>query len=221
MPVFRSEKLRNGVQWVLWHMEESIEALEKEVILTASGREEWQNIRHPKKKQEWLAGRMALQHLCQTLSLPYQGIEKDKFGKPHLKDCPGHISLSHCFPFAAAAYFPDEAVGIDLEMVQDKIQRLAPKFLDKGELAFSQKDTDALVLRWSAKEALYKLYGRKQLAFKEQIKTGAFGSANWGFFGASVLENEEHEIPCQVYFEKVAPQHWVTVALKRHPEVED
>ncbi|MEL6536288.1 MAG: 4'-phosphopantetheinyl transferase superfamily protein, partial [Bacteroidota bacterium] len=215
MPVSRSEKLKNGVQWVLWCIREPQEELRPQVVLTEAGKQEWETLRHPQKQTEWLAGRMALQALCQALGLPYAGIEKDEFGKPHLVGIPGHISLSHCWPYAAAAYYAEKPIGIDLELVQDKLSRLAPKFLDKNELSWSRNQLDILALRWSAKEALYKLHGRKKLAFSEQLKTGIFSPTEWGFFGAEILDDAV--MSCRVYFERIAAHHWFTVALEREP----
>ncbi|HAA11291.1 MAG TPA: 4-phosphopantetheinyl transferase [Cytophagales bacterium] len=213
MPVFRSEKLKNGVQWVLWCIRESAEELKPNVFLTAAGNREWETLRHPQKRTEWLAGRMALQALCEELALPYAGIEKDEFGKPHLVGIPGHISISHCWPYAAAAYYAEKPVGIDLEMVQDKLVRLAPKFLDANELSWSRDQLDVLALRWSAKEALYKLHGRKKLAFSDQLKTGIFSPTEWGFFAAKIVDDSP--MACRIYFEKIAAHHWLTVALER------
>ena len=212
MPVFRSEKLRNGAYWVLWQIKESIETMRDEVFLTEAGKQEWKTLHHPQKQSEWLAGRLAIQALCDQLKLPYQGIEKDSFGKPHLVNLPGHISISHCWPYAGVVYHTTP-VGLDIEKVQDKLQRIAPKFLDQDELNQSVQSLDKLTLRWSAKEALYKLHGRKQLAFKEQLKTGTFSPTEWGFFGAEIID--ESAQACRVYFERIPPSHWFTVALTR------
>jgi hypothetical protein len=41
--------------------------------------------------------------------------------------------------------------------------------LSDNELAFAQSDLNRLTLLWAGKEALYKLYGQKQLIFKTDM----------------------------------------------------
>ena len=214
MPVLRSEKLPNEVNYVLWHITESVEMLEQAMDWTAQGLMEYKKISHPQKQAEWLAGRLAAMALCEDLGLEYGGLQKDEFGKPHLVDAPGHISLTNCFPFAAAGFHAKGPVGIDLEIPREKLHRLATKFLDDQEQLLSEDNRLALAIRWSAKEALYKLHGRKRLAFKEDIKTGVFALTEWGYFGAT-LQPDTENTACRVYFKRVAPDLWLTVALER------
>ena len=96
---------------------------------------------------------------------------------------------------------------------QEKLRRLATKFLDPTELAESANHLDRLALRWSAKEALYKLHGRKRLSFADQLKTKSFTLQDEGTFASQIIE-EEGTMHCTVFFKKASPAHWLTVALE-------
>lgn len=124
---------------------------------------------HPKKRLEFLASRLLVQEVCNELEIPYNGIEKDEFGKPHLIDSEYHISISHSYPMVACAIHPSKPCGIDIESLRPQLVKIKHKFLNPKELAFCGDDLKKLCLHWSVKEALYKIYGRKNLHFAKQF----------------------------------------------------
>ena len=126
-----------------------------------------------RRKLEWLASRYLLHYMS---GREKRGIcLKDKFGKPYLKDSDYKISLSHSWNYAAVIASPYN-VGIDIQRKVEKIKRIAHKFMSDQE--FSSLDAnspiDHLHIYWGAKEAIFKAYGRKELAFKEHIQIEAF-----------------------------------------------
>lgn len=124
---------------------------------------------HPKKKLEFLASRQLISEMCERMNIPYQGIHKDDFGKPHLINSKFHLSISHSYPMVACAIHPGAPCGIDIESARPQLLKIKHKFLNKEELTYCGEDLNNLCLHWSAKEALYKLYGRKRLIFSEQL----------------------------------------------------
>lgn len=96
---------------------------------------------------------------------------KDSFGKPHLPNGKGQISLSHCKDFAAVAYHPLQPVGLDMEYLSDRIVTIAPKFIRPEETFLLEEygEIRGAMLIWSAKESLFKLYGRKSLNFRKHL----------------------------------------------------
>lgn len=124
---------------------------------------------HPKKRLEFLASRQLIIQMCEKLDIPYQGIEKDGFGKPHLINSDYQISISHSYPMVACAIHPSEPCGIDIESLRPQLLKIKHKFLNPKELTYCGDDLKKLCLHWSAKEALYKAYGRKNLIFAEQL----------------------------------------------------
>jgi phosphopantetheine--protein transferase-like protein len=102
----------------------------------------------------------------------------DAHGKPYLVNLPYHISLSHSFDYAAVMISKKAPVGIDIEQIQQKVERIAPRFLNPGELAAAMQDTHrvkALYAYWCAKEAVYKCYGQKEVSFADNISLQPFG----------------------------------------------
>lgn len=124
---------------------------------------------HPKKRLEFLASRQLIREVCHALDITYDGIEKDEFGKPHLINSSYQISISHSYPMVACAIHPFNACGIDIEGIRPQLLKIKHKFLNPDELEYCGEDLKRLCLHWSAKEALYKIHGRKRLLFAEQL----------------------------------------------------
>jgi 4'-phosphopantetheinyl transferase len=92
----------------------------------------------------------------------------DANGKPYLANFPQKISLSHSFDYAVAMISTEGEVGIDMEIIKTKVERIQHKFLKPVELAFiTQGDTryEQLYACWCAKEAIYKLQGNSGVSF--------------------------------------------------------
>lgn len=142
--------------------------------LTAPEQEELAGISHPAQRVEWLACRVAIQQLVEAQYMPYNGLEKDEFGKPHLIGMPWHISLSHTTGWAAAVLHRSRPVGIDIEPIRDQFRRVVPRVLSEAETSHAAGDPGRLAVYWCAKEALYKLYGKRQLTFREHLHIEPF-----------------------------------------------
>ena len=125
------------------------------------------------RKLEWLAGRWLLHYMSGRLDRG--ACYKDEFGKPHLENSPFQISLSHSREMASVMAAPN-AVGIDIQKLVPKIERIAHKFMRDVEMESLQDATrlEHLHVYWGAKEALYKAYGRKQLDFRQHIHIQPF-----------------------------------------------
>ncbi len=170
MPLKAFYHFPDYTSWCLWIIDESEEGLKSQLDVQANEpHSEYHEINHPVKRLEWLASRLAIQHLMGTAGNSYHGIFKDSCGKPHLVDSRGHISLAHCYPYAVAALNTQSPVGIDIERPRPKLVRIAPRFLSQDELKAAGTDPVTLCKYWSGKEALYKVYGRKNLIFKQDI----------------------------------------------------
>nr|WP_234462383.1 4'-phosphopantetheinyl transferase superfamily protein [Adhaeribacter terrigena] len=91
------------------------------------------------------------------------------------------VLLSDCFE-----------VGIDIEIIREKILKLASKFLNDKELQQANQDLKKTCLYWSAKETLYKMYSRKKLLFKENLAVGPVWETEKGVLEGKVLVNNFH-----------------------------
>ena len=165
MPIVRQKEISSTIKLAVWHIVESTEELMK--LIAPQDLNAFPEKVLDKKKQEILATRIILKELCHTMGLNYQGIFKDEHGKPFLKGHNHHISISHAFPYAAAIIDANGSTGIDLEAPREQIHRIKHKFLTDREMR--EESTDKLTIMWAGKECLYKIYGRKQLIFRQHL----------------------------------------------------
>ena len=134
---------------------------------------ELKGIRNEQRRNEWLASRYALSIFLGSDSLKSYG--KTKFGKPFINNTDYHLSLSHSGNYIAIARC-NRAVGIDIQKITEKTERLADRFLSRREsLQIAEKNKLAILhIYWGAKECMYKAYGRKNLSFRDQLYIPAF-----------------------------------------------
>ncbi len=167
MPIIKDFETIENCRVAVWEINEGLDWFQNHVFVTEDELIDFQNISHPVKQLEWFAGRAALQHLVQPLV--YDGLIKDQYGKPHLRSHEAHISISHTTKYVVVAFHNHKPIGIDLERVSEKIERIKHKFLNPNEMVAAKYDLVKLTTFWCAKEALYKLHGTKQLSFKDNI----------------------------------------------------
>ncbi len=169
MPVSELNILPQQGAWGIWCIKEHRSELWKQLHTTDQCEAEYRQISHATKKLEWLASRLMIQKLIREFGESYQGIFKDGFGKPHLRNSRWSISIAHCYPFAAGAINYKGSVGIDIERPRAQLLKIAPRFLSEDEKEIAGEDPDLLCHFWTGKEALYKIYGRKKLIFRKNI----------------------------------------------------
>lgn len=173
MPVVKFEKYPT-YSWAIWEITESEDDLLELANLASGDQKEYDQIRHPNKRMEYLAGRLVLKELVEQESKIFHGIFKDDCGKPFLKGHSQAISLSHSFPLAGAIIHKEQQAGIDIEKPQPKLFRIAHKFLTEEEFNIPEKDENRLCVYWCAKETLYKIYGRKHVIFSQHLIVDPF-----------------------------------------------
>jgi len=135
-------------------------------------------IKAPQKRLEFLARNLIFQLKFLDLSL----LSKNEFGAPLLLKGNDHISFSHSFPFVCMYINKVKQCGIDVERIQDKIVRISPKFLNSGELSFTESLPEKITMVWSAKEVAFKIYQKGGVDFKEHIQLNYAGSKLTGLF---------------------------------------
>jgi 4'-phosphopantetheinyl transferase len=154
---------------------------------------------HPQKRLEWLAGRVLLRSLLEHHGLSYSGVHKDEFGKPFLRDLAHPISLSHSFPFVAAQFDKTKQVGIDLEQPKEKLLRIAPRVLSASEQKNAGNNVIKHCVYWCAKEALYKIHGKRALHFVDQLNIEPFELSQNGNLKGTITVNEHKQSVDLVY----------------------
>ena len=136
-----------------------------------------------------------IHHSYRFVYLNFDGIWTDEYNKPHLVLQNAHISLSHATPYVVAILDVNSYCGIDVERLRDKLLPLSPKFLSKPEIEIADQDVENLAVLWGAKEALYKLHGRKSLIFKDNLRVSEFNykDGRGNFKGVIELEKQYEE----------------------------
>ncbi|PZV78611.1 phosphopantetheinyl transferase [Algoriphagus aquaeductus] len=127
------------------------------------------NISHPDKKREWATARLAIFDALQQLQIPYPGFFKDEHGKSQSMNGQGFVSLTHTLGFAGAIFHREQPVGIDMDLIREKILGIGFRFLDPQELNFLEKDPAHYTMAWSAKESIFKCQGKRGVSFRENI----------------------------------------------------
>lgn len=179
MPLLHSSQPFPTATFAVWQIAEEEAFFLENLVLSAVEIRELQALKG-RRRQEWLAVRWLLHRISgHDLRLP---LAKDAFSKPFFSD---HArlacSLSHSQGLVGAllAGQGGGAIGCDLQVLVEKMPRLAPKFLNLDEMEFVQDHHKAeqfilFHLFWTAKESLYKAYGIKELDFRAHLQVAPF-----------------------------------------------
>lgn len=180
MPLFYQHIINTTTKLGIWKIAEDENFFLAKVPLQ-------QNITHPHKRLQHLAGRYLLQFLFPDF--PYEEILIADTRKPYLLNEQYHFSISHCGNYAAAIVSSTNRVGIDIEIPSVKVERIAHKFVHEDERKFlsiddsqqtivdknlSTIDHGLLTILWSAKESLFKWYSLGNVDFKEHMQLNNF-----------------------------------------------
>ncbi|MBL7798931.1 MAG: 4'-phosphopantetheinyl transferase superfamily protein [Saprospiraceae bacterium] len=157
------------------------------------------------RRLEWLAGRRLLHLLTGAdVRLP---LGKNAFAKPFFLHRPElHCSLSHSHGIVGAM-LAEEVCGCDLQVLVDKMPRLAGKFLHRDEDSFlhtfpTTTRFDLLHVFWTAKESLYKAYGLKELDFRDHLRVEPFEWTGQSAETTGWVQKDNFRQAYRLHFEK-------------------
>lgn len=165
MPFIHASEFEPNGELVLWQVNESPKWFIDQLSLARALWEEYHQISASNVRLQWLASRFSLQQVAKTRDMD---VHKDHFGKPHLVNDSRFISISHCQGYAAAIA-AKAPVGIDVECIHPRVQRVKDRFLSADEQRVLGPSDADLMLGWTAKEAVYKMHGERKIIFKEQM----------------------------------------------------
>ena len=169
MPEHLFKTYNNGVSVLVWEIAESREELLSQLPDSITEDKVLLKIQVPHLQIEFLVGRLITSLICQRLHIDYQGITKDEHGKPHLTDVAWEMSLTHSAKYVVVAVHPSKEIGIDIEKPNKKLVRIMPRLFSEQENEMVADDLTKMSWFWSAKEALYKLYGKRGIDFREHL----------------------------------------------------
>ena len=191
MPLIYIKRYPNGHSVGLYHIKESVHELLPLLVLNKSEQATLKQYTHVEKKKEWCAARLLVKALLSDAGLKYQGMKKDENGKPVLEHISAEISISHSFPYVAAIMHPTAPVGIDLEQPKEKLKSIAPRFLNDNELNLAKDDLQKLCIMWCAKETLYKIYSKRGLVFREDLRIIPEGAYPWNSLKGIIFNSND------------------------------
>lgn len=171
----------------IWHITESSDELYA-LLATRRYDAELEDKKNEGRRSEWLAVRLLVKQLfgddCEVAYYPT--------GRPYLKHSDVHISISHTKGYAAVAYHRIFPIGMDIEQISSRVERIAHRFTSPAESAYidscdaSESEMYHLI-NWSAKESLYKLYDSPGMAeFKEAFHLAPYALATCGSMQATI-----------------------------------
>ena len=179
--------------WALWRLDEDEDTLAK---MLDNAEQVSAGITNPHKRLEYLGGRLLVKVVMNSIGLVYEGIHKDQYGKPFPAGCAYQLSLTHSYPYVAVLLDQHKAAGIDLEQPKAKLLKVAPRVLNRDELIDAGQDIVKHCIYWSAKEALVKIYGRKDLILAENLLIDSFLRQEKGdIIGRIIVRGEETTVP--------------------------
>lgn len=156
-------------QWGIWKVTESLDQLF--ALLPDNGAAFLENLntfKSESRKIEWLAVRVLLYTLLKRI----EPIAYHASGKPFFASGNGHISISHTKGYVSVIVSETYEVGIDIEKISDRVQKVAHKFVRDDEQLPEDpaQHIQALLLIWSAKEVMFKCMNEEAVDFREHMR---------------------------------------------------
>ncbi len=198
MPLVYQQNINASSKLAVWHIAEPEDYFLAKVPVS-------NNISHPHKRLQHLAGRLLLTELFVHFPLELIRIADTK--KPYLHDEAFHFSISHCGDYAAAIVSTENRVGVDIEIVSGKIEKIKNKFLSDEEHEMISKlkpgnDQSLLIqwltLAWSIKEAMFKWESNGRIDFRKHLQINQI-SREGNVFIADCILQKENQVALKVH----------------------
>lgn len=169
MPLLVKRNVQDGVEMGIWEIAESVDELLAQLTLTPGEEIIFSQLKGDLRKQHWLSYHLIIKKIINSPEL--LDINYSPFGRPIILNHVSRISVSHSGLYAAAMVSSKKPVGIDIEKIHPRIEKVIHKFLNNQELEDLKRDytIEHMHVCWSAKEAMYKFYHRRQLDFRENM----------------------------------------------------
>ena len=182
MPLFFSQ-YENNFQIAIWKMDEDVNELMKLASLSETEIEKVNSFTHMARKKEWICIRMLLKKLNTNSSIGYHSS-----GKPYLENSNAHISISHTKDYAGIIISDSFGVGLDLERIHPRIEKIAHKFvsLEEEKIIQGKNSLEKLFVIWGVKEVLFKMHSIGELIFKEHLQVYPFDFSSNGIVEAKI-----------------------------------
>lgn len=181
-----TEKINQHTEIGIWQIEETIDWFLSGLNLSTVEKDVYESFVNEHRKKQWLSYRCLLRAIIRDIPV---NVEYDEHRKPFIRNHRGNISVSHAGEYSAVILSDKYQVGIDIEKITPRIEKIACRFLSNAEEDFIQEAERLkyLYIIWGAKEALYKLYGKRNLDFQKQIRIQPFDLEKEAIFTGSII----------------------------------
>lgn len=202
MPLHTDKKINEHARIVLWRIEEPVDWFLSQLHLDDEELKKYTEFRTDQRRAHWLAYRHILKNVVKKgdeIRVRY-----DENSKPFIDLSDDHISVSHSGEYAAVIISHLHPVGIDIEQISPRLHKVADKFMNEKEAGEGLKkmSTSDLCLHWSAKEALYKLYGKRNLDFRDHLHVVDPPKHLQGMF-SGLITNGDKAQSCELFSNKI------------------
>ena len=119
---------------------------------------------------------------------PNLKLEYNSNGKPFVTPKTFAISISHNQEWIGLAWSTLALLGLDIERINPRIEKVSDRFLHGEELNFIKTLRDKTAV-WCIKECLIKLTDNKKLNLKNELRVEKIDEDNW--LGYSTLQQEK------------------------------
>lgn len=168
-----------------------------DALITASDVASASRFQNDRRRREHLAWRRVVRsELGRGVVIDYNEV-----GAPVVDTPNTHISVAHGGESVAVA-IANEPVGVDIEALDRNYERVKSRFMSPAEgMLSSMEEWPAVV--WTAKEAIYKLYGKREVDLTEDIRIMAFDAERMTL-EAEVRETKGIKVEAQIIENRVA-----------------
>ena len=172
MPLYKKEKFDDGGMLAIWKITESEEELKIIASLPVSDQKNIEQMQALQRRIESYAVRALLVEIFdEPVHIGYK-----EGNCPYIKNMCQSISISHSGEFACVYIHKNAKVGIDIESLSRNFNTVSKKILSQNEHKYlvEKHEQVQLALIWSAKEAIYKLMGERNINFSKQMEVAQF-----------------------------------------------
>ncbi len=190
MPIIYRRTIKDHGILGVWKISESVEELLSMIDFREEDHATFEKFKVKSRQAHWLSYRLMIRQLmgpdCEC------DFYYDEHGKLRFKNLDYSISVTHSGLYSGVIISKSHYVGIDIEKLGDRINLLADKFLSEEEKLSLPEENQYryLTVLWSAKEALFKLFGKSNVLFDKNIILEPFELKQKGiFYGHIVLDS--------------------------------
>ena len=196
MPIFK-EIISKQTQILIWKYSEE-EKFSADLI---SDEKEFENLKQKSPKR--LIEKQMVRHMLKKI-MPNHKMRYHENGQPYLEPFDKFVSVSHSFPYAVLA-ISEKKIGVDIEQVKDRIDKIKHKFLHPTEIDWLgrvEPGIEHLTAIWCIKEALFKIHSSKQWSFEEFYVVDEFLLDQFSKIKCKVFDKDKED-KFLAYLEKI------------------